>query len=136
MGDSPEIPSPMKLQNSKPLYSASDLLAFLGCTHATALDIEVLGGGLERGPSGDDEYLDILKEKGMEHERAYLETLRSQGRSIVEIVRSSDEESVDSLAERTRAAMRSGADVIYQGALTAPGWHGYSDFLLKVDTPS
>ena len=40
------------------------------------------------------------------------------------------------MAERTRQAMRDGADVIYQGALTAPGWHGYSDFLLKVDTPS
>jgi uncharacterized protein len=40
------------------------------------------------------------------------------------------------MAEQTRDAMRQGAEVIYQGALTAPGWHGYSDFLLKVDTAS
>ncbi len=32
--------------------------------------------------------------------------------------------------------MRKGVDVVYQGALTAPGWHGYSDFLFRVETPS
>jgi uncharacterized protein len=32
--------------------------------------------------------------------------------------------------------MRDGYDVIYQGVLTAPGWRGYSDFLIKVDAPS
>lgn len=124
----------MKLYLNQPLYSATDLLNFLGCAHATALDILVMGRELESAKNKDDAYLGILKEKGNEHERRYLEKLRAEGRTIIEIERRPD--SIDVMAEETRQAMRDGADVIYQGALTAPGWHGYSDFLLKVDTPS
>src|SRR5687767_9679610 len=123
----------MKLHLDKPLYSATDLLNFLGCTHATALDVEVLGGTITHPAGADDEYLDILKEKGMEHERRYRDRLIAEGRSILEIER---ESSIEASADRTRQAMRDGIDVIYQGALAALGWHGYSDFLLKVDTPS
>ena len=32
--------------------------------------------------------------------------------------------------------MRDGVDVIYQGALRSGQWHGYSDFLLRVDVAS
>jgi predicted RecB family nuclease len=123
----------MKLHLHQPLYSAIDLLNFLGCTHATALDFQLIGGALAAPTRQDDAYLEILKEKGLDHEGVYLEKLKAEGRSIVEIERI---DSIDVMAERTRKAMRDGADVIYQGALTAPGWHGYSDFLLKVDTPS
>ena len=38
--------------------------------------------------------------------------------------------------ERTLAAMRAGADVIYQGVFVDDGWHGISDFLVRVDAPS
>ena len=123
----------MKLHLNRPLYSATDLLNFLGCTHATALDFKLMGDALAAPTSNDDAYLEILKEKGLDHEHLYLEKLRAAGRVVVEIER---DDSIEAMADRTRQAMRDGADVIYQGALTAPGWHGYSDFLLKVDTPS
>lgn len=123
----------MRLHLNQPLYSATDLLNFLGCTHATALDFKLMGGGLAPPTSEDDAYLEILKEKGLDHERLYLAKLKAEGRSIVEIER---DDSIEAMAELTRQSMRDGADVIYQGALTAPGWHGYSDFLLKVNTPS
>jgi predicted RecB family nuclease len=123
----------MKLHLDHPLYSATDLLNFLGCTHATALDFELMRGALGAPTSQDDGYLEILKEKGLDHERLYLEKLKAEGRVVVEIER---DPSRRAMADRTRQAMRNAADVIYQGALTAPGWHGYSDFLLKVDTPS
>src|SRR5688572_1810847 len=113
----------MKLRLTPPLYSATDLLNFLGCTHATALDFQVMGRTLAAAPSQDDAYLRILGEKGDEHERLYLEKLKTEGRSVVEIERV---DSVEIMVEQTRNAMRDGADVIYQGALTAPGWHGYS----------
>jgi predicted RecB family nuclease len=61
-------------------------------------------------------------------ERRFLQLLRSGGRPIVEIA------SEGTLAQRvqaTRAAMRDGPDVIYQGAFHVGRWHGYSDFLLK-----
>ena len=36
-------------------------------------------------------------------------------------------------ADATLAAMRAGAEVIYQGAFLHDGWTGYADFLLRVD---
>ena len=38
--------------------------------------------------------------------------------------------------ERTIAAMRDGADVIYQAALRSGRWHGRADFLRRVERPS
>src|SRR6185437_1526879 len=81
----------------------------------------------------DDEVAKLLQEKGIEHERAFLETLKTEGKTVAEIP------SGMALAEQvalTRAALRQGLDVIYQGAFSDGTWHGYSDFLLKVDRPS
>ena len=124
----------MKLHDGKPLYSATDLLNFLGCTHATALDVQVLGGSLAFASKAKDEYRDLLSAKGDEHELVYLEKLKGEGRTVVEIPKRMD--AIDEMVALTRQAMRDGAEVIFQGALTAPGWHGYSDFLLKVDRAS
>jgi predicted RecB family nuclease len=109
------------------LYSASDLVNFLGCAHSTVLDLRQLRAPVALPP--DDEQAELLQEKGIAHERAFLERLRGEGRTIADIPASG------SLAERvelTRKALSDGPDVIYQGALYAPPWHGYSDFLLKV----
>ncbi|GAA0727066.1 TM0106 family RecB-like putative nuclease [Sphingomonas japonica] len=113
------------------LFSASDLVNFMGCTHATALDLRQLDHPVELAPDGEQARL--LQEKGMEHERAYLARLRAEGRTVVEI---DGEGGIEGRAERTRAALRDGADVIYQGAFLDMPWLGYSDFLLKVDRPS
>src|SRR5213593_3530485 len=115
------------------LYSATDLINFLGCPHATALDVEVLRGSLTAAKTSDDPYLEILKAKGDQHERRFLEQLKREGRSVIEISR---DDPTHVKAEATKRAMREGADVIYQGALSSPPWHGYSDFLYKVEEPS
>ena len=57
----------MKLHANKPLYSATDLLNFLGCDHATALDMQIMSDGLARPTGDEDAYLEILKEKGNAH---------------------------------------------------------------------
>ncbi|MDZ4374367.1 MAG: TM0106 family RecB-like putative nuclease [Phenylobacterium sp.] len=121
----------MRIYGEKRLYSASDLVNFLGCTHATGLDVRQLSDPVEFPP--DDAHTVLLQEKGLAHEKAYLERLRAEGRSIVEV---SDDGSLETRAARTLDAMREGADVVYQGALLAQPWHGYSDFLLKVERPS
>jgi predicted RecB family nuclease len=127
----------MKNYLGQPLYSATDLLNFMGCDHASALDMQVMSEGLSRPKGEDDAYLAILIEKGNEHELAYLEKLRAEGKSIVEIKDDpSTPTTIEEKVERTRQAMADGVDVIYQGTLTAPGWHGYSDFLFKVAKPS
>jgi hypothetical protein len=91
----------MKLHLGQPLYSATDLLNFLGCTHATALDIQVMGRALAAPRSAEDAYLEILKEKGLDHERLYLEELKAEGRLVVEIER---DPSIEAMAERARTA--------------------------------
>jgi predicted RecB family nuclease len=109
------------------LYSASDLVTFLGCRHATFLDRRQLDAPV---PLGDaDPYLALLQQKGIEHERAYLERLRDEGREIVEIA---GDGSLEDRVARTRAAMAAGVEVIYQGALRRGSWHGYADFLIRV----
>ncbi|KQV64088.1 TM0106 family RecB-like putative nuclease [Caulobacter sp. Root343] len=109
------------------LYSASDLVNFLGCGHATALDIRQLRTPVDLPPDGEQAVL--LQEKGIEHERAYLERLRGEGRTIADIPA---EGALETRVALTRAALKAGPDVIYQGALYGQPWHGFSDFLLKV----
>jgi predicted RecB family nuclease len=123
----------MQRDAANALYSATDLINFLSCVHSTALDLLCVGDQLEAPDADDDAYLALLKDKGLDHERQYLESIRAKGRSVREIQESG---SLDTMAEATRQAMRDGVDVIYQGALVARPWHGYSDFLLKVPRPS
>ncbi|MGY2733603.1 TM0106 family RecB-like putative nuclease [Sphingomonas sp. UYP23] len=121
----------MQKRNGATLFSASDLVNFMGCAHATFQDIGHLTHPASFPP--DDEAAVLLQEKGIEHERAYLERLRLEGRSIVEIVGDMD---VGEKARMTRAALWEGPDVIYQGAFLEGPWQGYSDFLLRVERPS
>lgn len=123
----------MQRDAANTLYSATDLINFLSCVHSTALDLLCVGDQLEAPDPDDDAYLTLLKKKGIDHERRYLERKRSEGRTLCEIELSLP---LDAKGEATRQAMRDGVDVIYQGALVARPWHGYSDFLLKVPKPS
>jgi predicted RecB family nuclease len=109
------------------MFSATDLIAFLGCRHATFLDRRNLGEPIP--PAAEDPLLALLQQKGFAHERRYLDFLRKDGRDVVEI---SGRGSVADRRAETIQAMRAGAEVIYQGALTAGQWQGYADFLVKV----
>src|SRR5947209_20437489 len=98
------------------LLSASDLIDHLECFHLTHLDLGVAKGALTLQPTRTDA-ADLIARKGAEHEVAYLHALRSGGRDVVEI---ESEHGLDGLmrgAERTRAAMQAGVEVIYQGVL-------------------
>jgi predicted RecB family nuclease len=118
----------MHRHNGQVRFSASDLVNFLGCRHATFLDLHQLIAPVPLPE--DDGTRKLLQQKGLEHERWHLETLRAEGRSIAEIP-----EKID-MAERvalTRKAMEDGVDVIYQGVLVGPPWLGYADFLIRAD---
>ena len=114
----------------------TDLSNFLSCRHLSALDLRAARGEVER-PIRYDVVLEELRERGLVHERAYLERLRALGLTIV-----GDDDAEDghgpagSNVEATLAAMRSGVDVIYQATLEDDGWSGHADFLRKVDAPS
>jgi uncharacterized protein len=119
----------MRADSAAVLYSASDLVNFLGCAHSTVLDLRHLEVRAEL-PRETDKYLELLQIKGLEHERAYLEILKSSGRTVAEIPADAK---LEARVRLTRGAMLDGIDVIYQGALLSPPWHGYADFLLRVD---
>jgi len=121
----------MRRYHDRLLFSASDLVNFLGCRHATFLDRRQLD---DPAPvAEDDAYTKLLQEKGFEHERALRERLQTQGRQIVEIAPGG---SLNDRTARTADAMREGVEVIYQGALLSDAWHGYADFLVRVDGDS
>ena len=70
----------MPANATRVLYSPKALLNFLGCQHSAALDLLERSGVLAVPDAAEDEYLRLLKDKGIEHEKRYLETLRAQGK--------------------------------------------------------
>lgn len=91
------------------LFSASDLVNFLGRSHASALDLANLDNPQSFEP--DDEETQLLQRLGIAHELAYLERLRSEGRSITEIPADLDLAArVDRTLEAIRRIDRMNAD--------------------------
>lgn len=111
--------------------SPSDLNDHVECPHLTTLALEVARG--ERGrPYVADEEADLLRRKGEAHERAYLDQLLAEGRTIVEI-KLGEPWDFNAAARRTVEAMRAGAEVISQATFVDGRWRGRADFLLKID---
>lgn len=122
----------MQKTGDRLLFSASDLVGFLECEHLTTLDRLNLESPLPAAQ--EDEQLELIQQKGLDHERAYLERLRAGGARMVDV-----SEAGSGLAQRlarTREAMQSGADVIYQAAFSDGRYVGHADFLLKTGRPS
>ena len=109
--------------------SATDLANHLGCVHLSS-SISRSPNDARHGRDAHDPIVELLTERGREHEAAYLKHLRAQKLSVVEIRTAPGDDGV----ETTLAAMRDGADVIYQAPLGDERWHGRADFLRKVAT--
>src|SRR5260221_1653899 len=121
----------MRIHHDSLIFSATDLVNFLGCRQASFRDRRNIDEPALAAE--DDPYLVLLQEKGIEHERRYLDTLRREGRDIVDIAA---EGSLEDRVTRTKEAMAAGAEVIYQGVLLNGIWHGYADFLVRVPNQS
>ncbi len=118
------------------IFSATDLINHLECPHLTHLNIEVALGRAELEPSRSDT-TNLVARKGDEHERAHLDRLAGEGREIVRIESEPGLEGTRRGARETVAAMKAGAEVIYQGVLfDGLRWRGYSDFLHRIERPS
>ncbi len=126
----------MQKIDGRPVYAATDLVAYLACEHLTQLERAALGGLVAR-PIRDDPELDVIRKRGFEHEARFLADLRAAGRTAVEIDPDGYEEDqgarLRAAAEATVAAMAGGADVIYQATFFDGTWRGHADFLLRVD---
>jgi predicted RecB family nuclease len=121
------------------IFSATDLSNFLACPHLTLLNRRTALGG-PKPPYFPDPGLDALRQRGQEHEQTFLARLREEGKQIDDLTSlrggPPGRERYQRHARATVDAMRTGADVIYQGLLFDGTWLGYPDFLRKVDRPS
>ncbi|MCE2405727.1 MAG: TM0106 family RecB-like putative nuclease [Dehalococcoidia bacterium] len=112
--------------------SASDLVNHLACRHLTELNAEVAVGA-RAAPNNWDPMLELLRERGLAHERAYIEHLEESGHQVTSI----GGVGIDAATvAATVEAMRSGREVIFQGALADGRWGGRADILRRVNVPS
>ena len=122
----------MRLVDQLLRLSATDLANHLSCAHLSQLSRAVAEGRASK-PRWHDPIAAILRERGMEHEAAYLAHLReTEGIDVVVIP---DDVDADPIG-RTREVMRAGAPLIYQAPLGDERWFGRADFLRRVETPS
>ena len=120
------------------VYSATDLVGFLECGHLAGLERAAVLGHIRR-PVRPDPVLDRIAERGRQHEQRFLEELRAGDTAVVGIGGEDSAPWDERLArgrDDTLAAMRAGADVIYQAVLFDGRRLGYADFLRRVETPS
>ncbi|CAA9518374.1 MAG: Superfamily I DNA and RNA helicases and helicase subunits [uncultured Solirubrobacterales bacterium] len=122
----------MQLVDDRLILSATDLINHLECAHLSHLDLEVVSGRLAIEETRA-EAADLVARKGDEHELAYLESLRADDREVVEIETEPGREGLRRGAQRTREAMRAGAEIVYQAVLfDGERWRGYADCLERV----
>ena len=122
----------MHRSNGRILFSASDLVGFLECEHFTSLDLADLETPLPRAE--DDPAVLLIQEKGRVHERQYLERLQATHTQLADLAALKGD--VWERVARTLEEMKTGAEIIYQGALGVGDFIGYPDFLRRVQKPS
>ncbi|MEO8379232.1 MAG: TM0106 family RecB-like putative nuclease [Acidobacteriota bacterium] len=120
------------------VLATTDLTKFVQCEHATFLDQGTKSGTITplayRPPSRMSE---LIARKGDEHEHAYVEQLRAEGKRVVTIEKAPwGLDALHRAEAETLEAMRSGADYVYQAAFFDGRWSGYADLLERVDQPS
>ena len=112
--------------------SASDLVNHLACRRLTGLNMEV-ADGVRTAPGFWDPGLQLLRERGLAHERSYVQHLRDSGLQVTVV----DGVGIDDQAlHATLEAMRAGSEIIVQGALAEGSWSGRPDILRRVEVPS
>jgi uncharacterized protein len=121
----------MKKLDGSILFSATDLMRFMGCAHATSIDLAHMAGNGPK-PREANEDTALLQTQGDAHEAAHLTKLKAAGLKIFEIDRSDLAQNADA----TRAGIIDGYDVVFQGAFLSGNWGGWSDFLERVERPS
>ncbi len=118
----------MYLTDGHLVLSPTDLVGHLECAHLTTLNREVAEGRRPR-PAVDDPGADVVRRRGDEHEAAVLAEMTAAHR-VVEIPRGAGPADAE---DRTLAAMKDGADRIFQATFFDGRWRGHADFLVRND---
>ena len=121
----------MRKTGSSLLFSPTDLTKFLQNPYVTWMDRLYVGRPDGLAPDKDSADLELIFEKGLEHERRYLESLKAEGRDVCEIPDEGDEREA-----LTLEALNEGREIIFQAALRHQNFAGYADFLVRTDRHS
>ena len=124
--------------DGQPVYSATDLVAYLACEHLTQLERAALAGPGQAPDAG--------RSRARRHPQARLPARGALpgrpargGRTPVTIELDGSAadrgEELRAAAARTIEAMAAGADVIYQATFFDGTFRGHADFLLRVEAP-
>jgi predicted RecB family nuclease len=123
----------MQVIKGERFYSASDICGFLECQHLTATDLINLVSLLQKAEESEDNQL--IQAKGLEHEAAYLESLKRKY-AVVTDISAGGARSLSERVQATALAMEQGADIVFQATLQDGCYIGHADFLRKVSSPS
>src|ERR1700730_12289929 len=115
----------MRVRQGTTILSATDLANHLSCRHLTSLNLSLAKGEITE-PSWENPHLHVLRQRGLEHEKAYIDSLRSKGLSILDLSNAAE----PAAGEATLAARKSGVHVIVQAGLGSGNWRGRSDVLI------
>ena len=123
----------MRREDDSLKISPSDLVVFLESEFASWMDRWAIDQdsqspdgstdlGFDAIPDEDDLQNLLFAKKGMQHELSFLEALKEQSSSVVEIDRS------NLALDNTLAAMKEGVEHIYQARLETTDFGGWADF--------
>ena len=123
----------MQINAGQLLFSPTDLVRFLGCAHAAALErLRVLEPDKAPEKAADGEMARLVQRAGLDHEERHREKLAIRG-GLVSIP---ENRSLEEQAFLTREAMEAGDRFIFQATFLQPPWMGHADFLERVEEPS
>jgi len=120
----------MQKSGDKLIFAPSDLCRFMESPFVSWMDRVHFGSPRKFQPDSDSETDKLLQERGLEHERAFLNQLQADKRDVCDVSGARDRFS------ETKQAMRSGIEVIYQAALRNDQFVGYADFLIRASGAS
>jgi len=122
----------MRQEGDSLRLTATDLANHLACHHLSHLDLAAVRG-LRRPPDWFAPDVAILRQRGGDHEIAFVSNLERQNLRIARLGGEPDEKTA---LERTLSAMREGVEVIVQATLLDGRWSGRADVLRRVPRPS
>src|SRR3954462_2243981 len=126
----------MQRLDGRLVLSPTDLTHHQECAHLTRLDLGVAAGEWAAPDVEVSEELQLVFDRGLDHEKKYLASLKAAGKTVVEIATAFDFDGRRRAEEETVEAMRRGVDVVYQGTFFDGAWGGRAGFLLRGDKPS
>ncbi len=118
----------MKIEKGTVILAATDLANHIGCHYLSGLNLAVATGTRNK-PDWKNPQNAALIERGIAHEKAFIEKLGHDGLNIHDL---EDQGSI----QETIKAMQAGFDIIVQAPLGNARWYGIVDILRKVDRKS